>query len=761
MRKLLILLFALLPLFYASSEVAKNQLTTMLVKIFPEIRKGYIDLNQNGKLDTDTEINEIIPETSVKDSILQAKEILDFIILNYTYIPLDKLISVRKALTQTQQAIPELIALNYKSRIDTIVKKKRELEANGLYLTPSALKAALAKEDKYITTMVLAYKKEGNNLEKGFADARDSLFAMIEQGYPLPPSLGEEEKDILVSIMINTIIKEGTQKPAKVKVAIKTLGKLQAASAVSYLIGMINKPGLRIDSIRALGEIGNDEALKILLSELNTENDRSTRIAIINAIGRIGSRASVSRLFSLLKPDKNGKIDPDILKASLEALVNTADKGYQDRNLQETFKDYLTSADPKLRILAIKGLSNFNNPATSEKLFLLLKKENSENVRITLINALNKLNFSGTIPAFIGILRKDSTPDKERQAVINALGNNKSGDKALNFIIAALGSADKNVRETAAAALIKLYKTHSDSVVGALNRSLVRSKDKQTLTAGTAVLAQLGNEKSLPLLIPLLSSQYPEVKKNVTWALYRIHSRSNIRAVDELKKLVKSDTEYLSVRINAVRALGAIGLDSPQLKVWETLLDVIKLRSDKFTALRTFAVESLGELREANPAVINTLAKIAERDPNTEIKKTAVLAIRKIAVEDQDVENSLARVFKKNSDIELRIRVLEALGDMFSQRTAELSSDILKQELTASQKKRIIYALYQVGTKPELSLIIDMARDKALTDYIEALLSNSNTDILLPLINNRLRSESNNTIINMLESLSAEIEGSY
>ncbi len=64
MRKLLILLFALLPLFYASSEVAKNQLTTMLVKIFPEIRKGYIDLNQNGKLDTDTEVNRSEEHTS-------------------------------------------------------------------------------------------------------------------------------------------------------------------------------------------------------------------------------------------------------------------------------------------------------------------------------------------------------------------------------------------------------------------------------------------------------------------------------------------------------------------------------------------------------------------------------------------------------------------------------------------------------------------------------------------------------------------------
>jgi len=196
----------------------------------------------------------------------------------------------------------------------------------------------------------------------------------------------------------------------------------------------------------------------------------------------------------------------------------------------------------------------------------------------------------------------------------------------------------------------------------------------------------------MPMLFPLLSSQYPQVKKNVTWALYRIHSRSNTRVVDELKKLVKSDTEFLSVRINAVRALGAIGLDSSRLKVWETLLDVIKLRGDKFLALRTFAVESLGDLRESNPSIINTLAKIAEREKNLELKKEAVLSLRKIASENTEVENSLERVFRTNKDLELRIRVIETLGDMYSPKTAELTADILNDNLSDSQKKRIIYA---------------------------------------------------------------------
>ncbi len=746
-----------------SMPVVKSQLTAGLIKIFPEIKKGYIDLNQNGKPDKNAEINEYIPDSIVKDNQLQGKEILDFIIKNYPYIPLDKLIAVQNLLKNSNEAIPELIALNFMGRMEETIAKKRELEAKGLYLTPSALRQAYAKETKYINTMVQAYKKESQKLEKGFIDARDKLFTMIEQGYPLPDKLGEEDRDILVSIMINTIIKESKKNPARVKVAIKTLGRLKAESAVNYLISIIDQPELRIESIRALGQIGSPKALKLLLAKLDTATDKQSKLAIIEAIGNIGNKSSVGRLISILNPENGKKVDQDVLLTTLKALANIASlsKGQPDRNLQNIFANYTSSTDPQIRVVAVEGLSNFKNSITSNKLFSLLRKESVEEVRIAIIKAINKLDFPNTVPTLVAILRNKSTSKRERIAVIEALGENPNGDKGLVYIIGDLSSKDKDIRNAAKDALINLYPAHKQAVVGAISSSLLKFKSETPLEAATSVLARLANTDSMNYLIPLLSSQYSQVKKNVTWALYRIHSSSNSRAVEELKKLVKSDTETLSVRINAVRALGAIGLDSPQLKVWETLLDVVKIRNPKFAILRYYAIKSLGELKTTKKEVIDILSKIALRETNLALKRAAVSAIRNISIQDPNIESALVAVFKNTKDTELKVRVIEALGDMFSSRAAELAPSILNKELDPSTKERVIYALYQVGGTAELSLIIDSASDKRIRDFVEGILENANPTVLQPLLDKRIKSETNQDILNMLEDLNTRLQESY
>ncbi len=760
---LAIVIFSLSTILSAYSiDIVQSQLTKDLIKIFPEIKKGYIDLNQNGKPDKDAEVNEYIPDSMVKDNQLQGKEILDFIIKNYPYIPLDKLIAVQKSLKGAREAIPELIALNFMQKMEDTIAKKRELEAKGLYLTPQALREAYAKETQYINIMVNAYKKESQKLEKGFIESRDKLFTMIEQGYPLPEKLGEEDKDILVSIMINTIIKE-KKNPTRVKVAIKTLGRLKAESAVNYLITIIDQPELKIESIKALGKIGSPKALKLLLAKLDTATDKESQIAIIEAIGNIGNKSSIGRLVSILKPENGKKVEPEILIATLKALANIASlsKDQPDRNLQKIFTEYISSTDPQVRVVAVEGLSNFRNPITSDKLFALLRKETVADVRIAIIKAVNKLEFAGTVPALIGILRNKSTSKRERIAVIEALGKNKNGDQGLLYIIGDLGSSDVEIRNTAKEALINLYPTHKQQVVGAISKSLIKYKDETTLEAATDVLARLANPDSMAYLIPLLSSQYPQVKKNVTWALYRIHSASNPRAVDELKKLIKSDTEMLSVRINAIRALGAIGLDTPQLKVWETLLDVVKIRNPKLSVLRLYAIRALGELKNPNREIINILGKVALKENNIALKREAVSAIRNISIQNQNLENILVNVFRKTKDSELKIRIIEALGDMFSTRASELAQDILKTDINFALKERIIYALYQIGGEREISLIMDSAADETMRNFIEGILENANPTVLKPLLERRIKSETNSDILNMLEDLNTKIEESY
>ena len=74
---------------------------------------------------------------------------------------------------------------------------------------------------------------------------RDQLFGMIEKGYPLPRDIPDDERATLSTAMLNTVLKEQKTNPARVKTAIKTLGRLGAAEngstdAAPYLAGFVD-----------------------------------------------------------------------------------------------------------------------------------------------------------------------------------------------------------------------------------------------------------------------------------------------------------------------------------------------------------------------------------------------------------------------------------------------------------------------------------------------------------------------------------------
>ena len=91
MKKLIIYLTAFTAIYFVLSiqslsygiTIVDSPINGALSKIFPELKQGYIDLNNNNQMDQNDEIDERIPETVLKDNQLQGKEILDFIINYY------------------------------------------------------------------------------------------------------------------------------------------------------------------------------------------------------------------------------------------------------------------------------------------------------------------------------------------------------------------------------------------------------------------------------------------------------------------------------------------------------------------------------------------------------------------------------------------------------------------------------------------------------------------------------------------------------
>ena len=134
---------------------------------------------------------------------------------------------------------------------------------------------------------------------------------------------------------------------------------------------------------------------------------------------------------------------------------------------------------------------------------------------------------------------------------------------------------------------------------------------------GTRILSRIADPDTVPTLVSLLSSPLSEVKKHASWAMYRIRPSGNPKAIEELKKLVSGETESLEVRINAVRSLGVIGAlnpnPTPQTNVLPAILTALKMRDEKYTMLRFYAVRALGDARIGSSEVIDALVRAATR----------------------------------------------------------------------------------------------------------------------------------------------------
>ncbi|HOV64379.1 MAG TPA: HEAT repeat domain-containing protein, partial [Spirochaetia bacterium] len=636
--------------FPLGAQVVDSGLAKELQGIFPELAKGFIDLNGNGAMDQLEDMDEKVPESVVKDNVLQAQEILDFIVANYRFIRLEKLLSVKDVLSRASGAIPEIIALTYSRSLDTVIQQKRDLGANGIVLTPSALREGLDKMRALINTMLVAFKKEDKGSEAEFVKARDELFMMIETGYPLP-ELQPADRSLLESALINTIAKDAKTKPERVRSSIQALGKLKSEASVPYLMTLIDQKEYGGDVVKALGAIGNSSAFEILKSRLQSTERGKEQNAIIEAIGMVGGVESLTLLFSLFPKDKSESLPPETEKALIRSISEIAAQGNNDRRIPALLNEYLKSEDPEMRILAVRGLAGTQGAGASQNLLPLLKSDKSDDVKVELVRALSvPSSAQAAIPVFTAMLKDQTTSTRVKSEIIRSLANSPDGARAIPNFVEYLGSSEEELRKATALTLLKLYGLDPKTVSASLSRTLLTSKDEVLLVEGTRILSQIADQDTVNTLITLLSSPYPEVKKHATWALYRIRPAGNAKVIDELKKLVTGETESLEVRINAVRGLGAIGSltpnSTPQTAVWPTILTALKMRDEKYTMLRFYAVRALGDVHVADDEIIDTLVRTVSREQDTEIKREAVESLRKLSVSDERAEKALSDLLK-------------------------------------------------------------------------------------------------------------------
>ncbi len=754
------LLLSALPCLSAQGRISvvSSPLSQEILKIFPELSSGYIDFSGNGKADQSSDLNEYIPESRLRDGQLQAQEILDFIVANWRFISLNKLVAVKTALKASSGAISDLIAIDFSLSLDEAIRLREEM-GDGLYLTPGAYKEAMAKIGGIVSAMVSAYKKEGAKSDADFLSARDSLFQMIDAGYPLPLDLPAEEKSVLSTSMVSVVMKEQGSNPARTKTALRVLGLVKAQEAAPYLLDLAGGKTYAIEAMKALADIGYKPAIPVIAGQLKSGSSPEVRKAALLATGAIGGVEGLEAILDLVKATNRASLSPELLEASTQALTGLAQKGNTDPKILTALRELSGHERPMIRRISASGLGAFNSPLAGESLLALINTDKEVSVRAAAVIAANRQKNDQVMPALLRLLREKDLDPSLKATALTAVGSNSLGATGITVLVEALADTDQGVRSAASASLRKLAPANQVAVSGAISRALTTSSDEAFLVEGASLLAALADPSSLPTLILLLAKPQSEVKRIAAWALYRIRSSANPKVVEELQKLVTNENESVAVRANAVRALGAIGFDSPTHKVWQTLVTTTQMRGEKYSMLRFYAVRALGQLPAAPSQTAQALLRLATKDPDSELRKEAVYALKASGSAGIKFEDALAASFIDATDMELKVRIVETMADLGSERAVSLAADILAASDAGAPslalKRRLISALAQGPGEESAALILDAARDPLASDYIAAVLEAFPRRLIGSIVSRRLRTESDKNILSVLNSLDA------
>lgn len=199
-----------------------------------------------------------------------------------------------------------------------------------------------------------------------------------------------------------------------------------------------------------------------------------------------------------------------------------AQGGTNDRRINPVLIEYLGAPRGEHRILAAKGLAAVPTQANINTLLIALRDEEEEEVQIALIDAVNIPGNTKVIDVYVGLLRDPGTSAALQIALINAIGANPEGPRALAMLQNSLDSENREIRSAAARAFLRLYPVNPTAVAGTLSRIALTAPSVRLVTEAARILAAVADPTTANALIGLLKSESGEARRSATWALHRI-----------------------------------------------------------------------------------------------------------------------------------------------------------------------------------------------------------------------------------------------
>ncbi len=512
--------------------------------------------------------------------------------------------------------------------------------------------------------------------------------------YEIPSNISKETRNLIIQLY--------SSNPVKRRFAVYQLGKINNPSpAIPFLIGMlgddsdscifledvsrpsgeaiislakIGKPALdplikalrteenrstRINILRALGKMKDEDVLDPVINSMKGDSDKYVRANAAEVLGKIGDKKAVEPLLQVLKNDN----EPIVRQYAAEALGNIRDK-----RAVESLVDLLAEKEEEFLYIC----SKFNEDLIDiqGKIIIALGNIGDKRAVEPLINYLNMSisnymnNNWDSITQKYKILKKHPKAYKRSfkekylefyKDVIVSLG--KIGDKKATKPL--IENLDKYKSYTFRRDIIKALGNIGDEIAALPLIMEIKNDSNKYKKYAAIALGKLDKVADLDILID-------DLKNGNLYAAQALGSIGDERAVEPLISALRKSKSH-SFKVEVVKALGKLG----DKRAAKPLIDIV-IADNRCSEEVALALGRLGDIQNIQPLV----------DDLKNGNPYAAQALGTIG-DKRAVEPLLSALLKKNND----------------------ETDILRQ---ARFKEKIILALGKIGDPRAEQPLIDI-----------------------------------------------------
>ncbi|MFW9914687.1 MAG: HEAT repeat domain-containing protein [Candidatus Thorarchaeota archaeon] len=554
-----------------------------------------------------------------------------------------------------------------------------------------------------------------------------AVVPLVGRLYEKNKEIWEQSIDALFQIGITSPLLPFLEDPnPKVREGVATAFSLmKESSTLPHLTAQLpdQEANVRAAVAFAIGELGLTDGTEPLLKALQ-DRDQTVRIRIIEALGKIGDSKAI---FDVLEQEEESskqiseaafstlaKIAEKNQMPALHALesLRSEDKAKQQQSIEELVEwgiqgapwvtQALNSRNQRIRAGAVQVLTKLAyepavakmaemlkddsvavryissqamgafqyEPATSSLIHLLADK--AEEVREKAILALTQIGPS-TVPDLLKAIEdKNQIVRRGTCVVLGRIADPIASKKVSQRL------SDKNdVRLAAIEALKQIGAECIPDLVEATKRKDVKARTGAVEAAGD-IGKQTGDIQAIRLLEAALNDKKEEVREMAAKGLLEI----GLPSVQSLcRALISHNTDTALKAAQTLRNLTEVMLEAGEISATRNLVGALKHKSAE---VRTVAAEALGQLGDADAAVMPLLKAFGDKKAKVRLAAVQAVALLKDGRAVEPLERML-----NDKDTNVRTAAVDALAKLQEAEVKRITLDSTEIEEIFQKRRRI------------------------------------------------------------------------